>query len=95
MKNVFFEVKAQEKLPIIVRYMLYCLETNTPFNFAYFISKRMEALDYNDEPLPFSRIMTNIFDYIMKKHLNDPSRMIEVDDVSPMEDPFTMNSLDI
>ena len=95
LKNVFVEVEAQEKLPIIVGYMLYCIMTETPFNFAYFIAKRMESLNSNDEPLPFARIMTNIFEFIKKKHPNDASRMIEVDDVTPMEKPFTMDSLDI
>ena len=94
-KNVFVEEEAQEKLPIIVGYMLYCIMTDTPFNFAYFIAKRMEALDYNNEPIPFARLMSLIFDYIKSKYPNDQSRMIEVDDVTPMEDPFTMNSLDL
>ena len=95
LKNVFLEMEAQERLPIIVGYMLYCIMTDTPFNFAYFIAKRMEALDYNEEPLPFARLLTHIFNNIKSKYPNDQSRMIDVDDVDPMEDGFTINSLDI
>ena len=64
------------------------------FNFAYFIAKRMEALDYNKEPLPYARILSHIFDHIKSKYPNDQSRMIEVDDVTPMEESFTMDSLE-
>ena len=95
LKNVSVEDEAQEKLPIIVGYMLYCIVTDTPFNFAYFIAKRMESLCYNEEPLPFARLMTHIFNYIKSKHPSDPSRMNEVDDVTPMEEPFSMSSLNV
>ena len=95
LKNVFVEVEAQEKLPIVVGYMLYCIMTDTPFNFAYFIAKRMEGLENNNEPLPYARLMSRIFNYIKNKHPNDTSRMMEVDVVSPMENGFTMDSLDI
>ena len=95
LKNVFVEDEAQEKLPIIVGYMLYCIVTDTPFNFAYFIAKRMEPLHYNDEPLPYARLMTHVFNYIKSKYPSDPSRMSDVDDVTPMEDPFSMNSLEL
>lgn len=94
LKNVFMEVEPQEKLPIVVGYMLYCIMTENPFNFAYFIVKRMEALDYNKEPLPYARLLSHIFDHIKSKYPNDQSRMIEVDDVTPMEESFTMDSLE-
>ena len=73
-----WKLKLKRSCPSFVGYMLYCIMTDTPFNYAYFIAKRMGALDYNNEPLPFARLMTHIFDYIKSKHPNDPSRMIEV-----------------
>ncbi|GKA35332.1 hypothetical protein Tco_0721823 [Tanacetum coccineum] len=73
LSNVFVEIVAQESLPIIVGYMLYCIKTNTPFNFAYFIARRLSGLDYNNEALPFSRIMTTLFKYLKNKHPNDAS----------------------
>ena len=93
LKNVFVELEAQEKLPIVVGYMLYCIMTETPFNFAYFIAKRMEGLGDNNEPLPYARLLSRIFNFIKDKYPHDTSRMMEVDDVSPMEDGFTMDSL--
>ncbi|GKC94373.1 hypothetical protein Tco_1159815, partial [Tanacetum coccineum] len=39
LSNVFVEIKAQESLPIIVGHMLYCIKTNTPLNFVYFIAR--------------------------------------------------------
>ncbi|GJW71359.1 hypothetical protein Tco_0128276 [Tanacetum coccineum] len=93
LSNVFVEIVAQESLPVIVGYMYYCIKTNTPFNFAYFIAKRLSGLDYNNEALPYARIMTTLFKYLKNKHPNDASRMIKVEEVSPMSSAFTMESL--
>ncbi|GJW81857.1 hypothetical protein Tco_0145832 [Tanacetum coccineum] len=95
LSNVFVEIEAQEILPIIVGYILYCIKTNTPFNFAYFIARRLSGLDYNNEALLYARIMTTLFEYLKNKHPNDASRMIKVEEVSPMSSPFTMESLEL
>ncbi|GJT47192.1 hypothetical protein Tco_0955907 [Tanacetum coccineum] len=94
LSNVFAKIEAQESLPIIVGYMLYCIKTKTPFNFAYFISRRLSGLDYNNEALPYARVMTTLFEYLKNKHPNDASWM-SVEEVSPMCPPFTMKSLEV
>ncbi|GJU15967.1 hypothetical protein Tco_1143933 [Tanacetum coccineum] len=71
--NVFAKIEAKESLPIIVGYMLYCIKTKTPFNFAYFIAQRLSGLDYNNEALPYARVMTTLFEYLKNKHPNDAS----------------------
>ncbi|GJY81091.1 hypothetical protein Tco_0493842 [Tanacetum coccineum] len=88
-------IGAKESLPIIVGYMLYCIKTKTSFNFAYFIARRLSRLDYNNEALPYARVMTTLFEYLKNKHPNDASRMIEVEEVSPMCPSFTMESLEL
>ncbi|GKA09033.1 hypothetical protein Tco_0688364 [Tanacetum coccineum] len=64
--------------------MLYCIKNNTPFNFAYFIDRRLSGLEYNNKALLYARVMTTLFEYLKNKHPNDASRMIEVDEVTPM-----------
>ncbi|GJZ01087.1 retrotransposable element Tf2 [Tanacetum coccineum] len=87
LSNEFVEIEAQESLPIIVGYMLYCIQTKTPFNFAYFIARRLSGLDYNNEALLYAKVMTTLFEYLKNKHPNDASRMIEIEEVSPMFKP--------
>ncbi|GJU29822.1 hypothetical protein Tco_1173411 [Tanacetum coccineum] len=79
LSNVFVEIKAQESLPVIVGHMLYCIKTDTPLNFVYFIARRLSGLDYNNEALPYARVMTTLFEYLKNKHPNDAFRMTEVD----------------
>ncbi|GJU58981.1 hypothetical protein Tco_1236747 [Tanacetum coccineum] len=94
MSNMFIEIEAQESLPTIVDHMLYCIKTNTPFNFAYLIARRLSGLEYNNETLPYARVWTTLFKYLKNKHPNDAFRKIEVDEVTPMCPPFTMKSLE-
>ncbi|GJU56052.1 putative RNA-directed DNA polymerase [Tanacetum coccineum] len=53
----------------------------------------LSGLDYNNKELPYDRVMTTLFAYLKNKHPNDASLMIEVDEVTPMCSPFTMESL--
>ncbi|GJX15437.1 hypothetical protein Tco_0216269 [Tanacetum coccineum] len=78
------EIEAQDSLPIIVGHMLYCIKTKDPFNFAYFIARRLSGLDYNNEALLYARIMTTLFEYLKNKHPNDVSRMSKVEEMSPI-----------
>ncbi|GKC30272.1 hypothetical protein Tco_1037566, partial [Tanacetum coccineum] len=80
--NVFVEIEDKELLPTIVGYMLYCIKTKIPFNFAYFVDKRMNYL--NDLAIPYVRVITMIFEYIENQHPNDTSQMVEFDDITPM-----------
>ncbi|GJR78512.1 hypothetical protein Tco_0149297 [Tanacetum coccineum] len=92
--NVFVEIEAKKELPIVVGYMLFCIETHTPFNFAYFIAKRMDEMEFNKDPILFARIITTLVEFIKNEHLEDTSRISKVDDVLPMSVPFTMDSID-
>ncbi|GJT70715.1 hypothetical protein Tco_1030001 [Tanacetum coccineum] len=56
-------------------------------------SNMLSGLDYNNEALPYARVMTTLFEYLKNKHPNDASRMIEVEEVSSICPPFTMESL--
>ncbi|GKC14462.1 hypothetical protein Tco_1011244 [Tanacetum coccineum] len=89
------EIEAQESLPIIVSHMLYSIKINTLFNLAYFIARRLSGLDYNNEALPYARVLTTLFEYLKNKHPNNASRMIEADKMTPMCPPFTMKSLEV
>ncbi|GJZ72578.1 hypothetical protein Tco_0636724 [Tanacetum coccineum] len=89
------EIEAHESLPIIVGHMLYCIKTNTLFIFVYFIARRLSGLDYNNEALPYTRVMTTLLEYLKNKHPKDASRMIEVEEVTPMCPLYTMESLDL
>ncbi|GKA04524.1 hypothetical protein Tco_0683644 [Tanacetum coccineum] len=71
LSNVFAKIEAQEILPIIIGFMLYYIKTKTPFNFAYFIARRLSGLDYNNEALLYARVMTTLFEYLKNKHRND------------------------
>ncbi|GJS03531.1 hypothetical protein Tco_0320039 [Tanacetum coccineum] len=95
LSNIFVEIEAQESLPIIVGHMLYYVKTNTLFNFVYFIARRLSGLDYDNEGLPYDRVMTTLFEYLKNKHPNDASRKIEVEEVTPMCPSYTMESLDL
>ncbi|GJQ95854.1 hypothetical protein Tco_0006993 [Tanacetum coccineum] len=95
LSNVFIEIEAQESLPIIVGHMLYCIKNNIPFNFDYFIARRSSGLDYNNEALPYATVMKTHFEYLKNKHCNDASRMIKVDEVTPISPPYSMESLEL
>ncbi|GJT09970.1 retrotransposon protein [Tanacetum coccineum] len=88
------KVEAKKELPIIVGYMIFCIETHTPFKFAYFLAKRMDGMEFNKDPIPFARIITTLVEFIKNEHLEDTSRISEVNDVLPMSTPFTMDSID-
>ncbi|GJY46196.1 hypothetical protein Tco_0435259 [Tanacetum coccineum] len=87
------QVIAKKELPIIVGYMLFCIETHTPFNFAYFLAKRMDGMEFNKDQIPFARIIIKLVEFIKNEHPEDTSRVMEVDDVLPMSVPFTMDSI--
>ncbi|GJW69401.1 hypothetical protein Tco_0123825 [Tanacetum coccineum] len=74
--------------------MLYCMKTSAPFNFAYFIARRLSGLDYNNEALPYDRVMITLIEYLKNKHPNDASRMIKVEEVTPIQEHLEGNALD-
>ncbi|GKB61488.1 hypothetical protein Tco_0917674 [Tanacetum coccineum] len=46
--------------------------------------RRLSGLDCNNKALPYARFMTTLFEYLKNKHPNDASRMLEVEEVTPM-----------
>ncbi|GJX39145.1 hypothetical protein Tco_0252448 [Tanacetum coccineum] len=47
-------------------YMLYCIETSTPYNLAFFILKRMEKTRFKPkELLPYGMILTRLFKHVV------------------------------
>ncbi|GJX71206.1 hypothetical protein Tco_0308377 [Tanacetum coccineum] len=69
-------IEATKELPIIVGYMLFCIETHTPFNIAYFLAKRMDGMEFNKDPISFSRIITTLVEFIKNDYPEDDSRVI-------------------
>ncbi|GKA00458.1 hypothetical protein Tco_0673008 [Tanacetum coccineum] len=57
--------------------------------------RRLSGLDYNNEALPYAGVMTTLFEYLKNKHPNDASRIIKVDEVTPMCSPYTMEYLEL
>ncbi|GJZ34769.1 hypothetical protein Tco_0580586 [Tanacetum coccineum] len=92
--NVFVEIEARKELSIVVGYMLFCIETHTPFKFAYFLAKRMDGIEFNKDLIPFARIITTLVEFIKNEHPEDNLRISEVDDVLLMSVPFTIDSID-
>ncbi|GKA05379.1 hypothetical protein Tco_0684499 [Tanacetum coccineum] len=92
--NIFVEIEAKKEFPIIVGYMLFCIEMHTPFNFADFLAKRMNGMEFNKYPISFARIITTLVEFIKNEHPEDDSRVMEVDDVLPMLVPFSMDSIE-
>ncbi|GKE01766.1 hypothetical protein Tco_1389749 [Tanacetum coccineum] len=47
-------------------HMLYCIETSTPYNLAFFILKRMEKIRFKPkELLPYRMLLTRLFKHVM------------------------------
>ncbi|GKC92055.1 hypothetical protein Tco_1157497 [Tanacetum coccineum] len=47
-------------------YMLYCIETSTPYNLAFFILKRMEMTRFKPkELLPYRMLLTRLFKHVV------------------------------
>ncbi|GKB28019.1 hypothetical protein Tco_0867420 [Tanacetum coccineum] len=92
--NVFVDVEVKKELPIVVGYMLFCIETHTPFNFAYFLAKRMDGMEFNKDSVPFARIITTLVEFIKNGHPEDTSKISKLDDVLSVSVPFTMDSID-
>ncbi|GKC17035.1 hypothetical protein Tco_1013817 [Tanacetum coccineum] len=57
--------------------------------------RRLSGLDCNNKALPYARFMTTLFEYLKNKHPNDASRMLEVEEVTPMYPTYTMESLNL
>ena len=92
--NAFVKLGARGNISIVVGYMLYCIETGTPFNFAYFMAKRMDKLHNNKRVIPYGRLLTTLFEHIKAEHPDHARDWPECEIVSPQNANFTGASLD-
>ena len=74
--------------------MLYCIETCTPFNFAYFMAKRMDKLQRNTRLIPYARLLTTLFEHIKAEHPDHARDWPDCEVVRPLYTDFNASSLD-
>jgi hypothetical protein len=92
--NVFVKMGARGNVSIVVGYMLYCIETGTPFNFAYFMAKRMDKLQGNTRLIPYVRLLTTLFEHVKAEHPDHAQDWPDYEMVVPLFANFNANSLD-
>ncbi|GJS87329.1 hypothetical protein Tco_0769965 [Tanacetum coccineum] len=77
--NVFVKIGSKGK---IVGYMLHCIQSNTPFNFAYFMAKIMVGMRTNDRLIPYARLLTRLFEVAKEEHPH-PDHFVTCKGVDP------------
>lgn len=92
--NVFVQLGARGSISIVVGYMLYCIETGTPFNFAYFMEKRMDKLQRNTRLIPYGRLLTTLFEHVKAEHPEHARDWPDCEVVGPLYANFNASSLD-
>lgn len=92
--NVFIKMGAKGSVSVVIGYMLYCIETKTPFNFAYFMAKRMDKLSGNRRLLPYARLLTSIFEHIKVEHPDHAEDWPNCEVIAPSFANFNDKSLD-
>ncbi|GJU40119.1 hypothetical protein Tco_1193076 [Tanacetum coccineum] len=89
--NVFVKMGSRGNLSVIVGYMLYCIETNTPFNFAYFMENRIAvehgaSSSQSQQMNPEEQIESEINSWFEQTTLDEAEREISSDDVLGKEE---------
>ncbi|GJW99655.1 retrovirus-related pol polyprotein from transposon TNT 1-94 [Tanacetum coccineum] len=65
--NAFGTQNDSPFLPASSCHMMYCILTSTPFNFAYFLTKRVENIkNQPNSPIPYGMILNRLYDHIIK-----------------------------
>ncbi|GJS34613.1 hypothetical protein Tco_0532995 [Tanacetum coccineum] len=65
-ENVFCQGGHKDHVSACLCHMLYCIETSTPYNLAYFILKRMEKTLFKPkELLPYGMLLTRLFKHVV------------------------------
>ncbi|GJV91279.1 hypothetical protein Tco_1539092 [Tanacetum coccineum] len=65
--NAFGTQNDSPFLPASSCHMMYCILTSTPFNFAYFLTKRVENIkNQPNSPMPYGMILNRLYDHIIK-----------------------------
>ncbi|GJV27817.1 hypothetical protein Tco_1384265 [Tanacetum coccineum] len=92
--NVFVKIGSKGNLSVIVGYMIYCIETHTPFNFAYFMANRMAGLKSCDRLIPYARLLTRLFEVAKSKHPK-PNQFQNCKSVDPIFSTFNMSNFNV
>ncbi|GKB12155.1 hypothetical protein Tco_0846078 [Tanacetum coccineum] len=65
-ENVFCLGGHRDHVPACLCHMLYCIETSTKYNLAFFILKRMESIRNTSKAnLPYGMLLTRLFTHIV------------------------------
>ncbi|GJR31773.1 hypothetical protein Tco_1108005 [Tanacetum coccineum] len=65
-ENVFCQGGHKDHASACLCHMLYCIETSTPYNLAFFILKRMEKTRFKPkELLPYGMLLTRLFKHVV------------------------------
>ncbi|GJZ34324.1 hypothetical protein Tco_0580141 [Tanacetum coccineum] len=65
-ENVFCQGGHKDHVFACLCHMLYCIETSTPYNLAFFILKRMERTRFKPkELLPYGMLLTRLFKHVV------------------------------
>ncbi|GJW03383.1 hypothetical protein Tco_1562239 [Tanacetum coccineum] len=65
-ENVFCLGGHRDHVPACLCHMLYCIETSTKYNLAFFILKRMERIRNNPKViLPYGMLLTRLFNHVV------------------------------
>ncbi|GJW99485.1 hypothetical protein Tco_0183399 [Tanacetum coccineum] len=65
-ENVFCQGGHKDHVSACLCHMLYCIETSTPYNLAFFILKRMERTRFKPkELLPYGMLLTRLFKHVV------------------------------
>ena len=90
-ENAFCLPHNREHLPACCAHMLYCLATEQPFTFAYFVARRMANVkSRQDKALPYSMLLTRLHRFVMNSFphlLNNDFPLVD-----PMMDRLSHNT---
>ncbi|GJS50438.1 retrovirus-related pol polyprotein from transposon TNT 1-94 [Tanacetum coccineum] len=94
--NAFGTQNDSPFLPASSCHMMYCILTSTPFNFAYFLTKRVENIkNQPNSPMPYGMILNRLYDHIIKNnpHLRKSKYKSYWSSMKPWVHPTHLNSI--
>ncbi|GJR83822.1 hypothetical protein Tco_0154607 [Tanacetum coccineum] len=95
-ENAFGNQNDSPFLPASSCHMMYCILTSTPFNFAYFLIKRIENIKYQpNTPIPYGIILSRLYEHIIKTnpHLCNPKYKTYWGSMKPWVHPSHLESI--
>ncbi|GJY24620.1 hypothetical protein Tco_0398278 [Tanacetum coccineum] len=95
-ENAFGNQNDSPFLPASSCHMMYCILTSTPFNFAYFLIKRIENIKYQpNTPIPYGIILSRLYEHIIKTnpHLRNPKYKTYWGSMKPWVHPSHLESI--